>query len=94
MKGEIDKDGYLWKEAPGGAMVKCMCVNHAASRGADYHCQISCVAFEGPLSETSAVLTGVFRERLEMQPTGNTIIKICQGRELVFNEFKDERVQK
>lgn len=101
MKGKIDKDGVLRKEVPGGKMVKCLCVNSAAFDHEPYHCLHDCVAFEGPLpgKECASTEEDGFKcigncDRCPMhKPTGRTIIKIC-CRELVFDEFEDERAPK
>ena len=94
MKGKIDKQGYLWKEVPGGKMVQCVCCgnNH-------YFCHQDCTPFEGPLPERECASTegdgfkciGNCDQCPMHKPTGRTIIKIC-CRELVFDEFADERV--
>ena len=93
MRGKITKDGILWKEVPAGDMVRCEC---CIDRGCD--CWHGCVVFEGPLPERRCTTNGPCGTETicdlchAYTPTGRTVIKICQGRELVFDEFADERV--
>ena len=103
MKGKINKYGLLCKELPGRGLTTCRCINNgeetARDYGACYYCNDECVAFEGPLLEGRCDAIGLCRNESicdpcrYYKPTGRTLIKICQGRELVFDEFVDERVK-
>jgi hypothetical protein len=100
MKGKIDKDGYLWKEVPGGEMVSCMCVNSACLQAKDYYCNHSCVAFGGPFPEKEcaqvygdgSICPGRCEKCEMFRPTGRAEIHYCEG-VLRFGEFADERVK-
>jgi hypothetical protein len=100
MRGKIDKNGFLWKEVPGGKWIKCDCVNWACSNDCAAICRHDCAPFEGPLPERRCTTNGPCGTETicdlchAYTPTGRTLIKICQGRELVFDEFVDERVPK
>ena len=101
MKGKIDKEGFLLKEVPGEGFIKCLCVNDACFPQRDYNCFHACVAFEGPLPVLECIENPASSRCPKncnscqyLLPTGRTIIKIYQGRELVFEAFEDERVPK
>lgn len=102
MKGKIDKDGYLWKEVPGGKWIKCDCVNWACGENyCDPICRHDCVAFDGPLPEKECaqvdgdgtICPGRCEKCELFRPTGRTEIHYCKG-VLRFDEFVDERVPK
>ena len=101
MKGKIDKNGYLWKDAPVAGWVKCTCVNSACLQTGDFYCYHGCVAFEGPIPEKRCMKTANSKlkciENCDIcpmhLPTGRTEIHYCQGI-LRFDQFEDERVPK
>lgn len=101
MIGKIDKNGFLWKDVPGAGWVKCTCVNSACLQTGDFYCYHGCVAFEGPVPilgctehPTSSLCPKDCDGCKYRLPSGKVTIKICQGRELAFDQFEDERVPK
>lgn len=99
MRGKIDKDGYLWKEVPGGKWIKCDCVNWACGENdCAPICRHDCVAFDGPFPDGRCTVNACPHATMPCAECEHykpcIAVKICQGRTLQFDGFEDERVPK
>ena len=87
MKGKIVKTGFL-DIYRGGVPKDQFCIHRKAEEDVPW-CGDWCPQFSEPEKETVYVLN--FGTEGNFKETGKTLLTICQGRTLTFDEFEDER---